>query len=216
MLNDPSPTSHAPDLSAEANHRVANSLSALAALIRRQHASLPDDPYELMPVAEVRELLGGLRARVASVARLHRMLANVGGAQVDLGAYLQPITSELVSSLTPPGTCTLHFACELGCRLEADRALYLGLIVVELVTNAIKYAHPAGAPGTIAVQCRRDPGGIEVSVRDDGVGLPKHLDAHPGGRGLDLVLSMAAQIEATATVNSSDLGLEWVLRLPSR
>jgi two-component sensor histidine kinase len=216
LLSELTAETYPTDLAAEANHRVANSLSALAGLVQREMSGLASAPHEVMPVADVRNLLAGLRARIGAVAKVHRTLAATKGeTRVELSSYLQPIAAELISSLAAPGTLTLHFACQLGCRLESHRALYLGLIVVELVTNSVKYAHPAGAPGIVAISCRLDPGSVELRVRDDGVGLPEKFAQREGQHGLGLIMSMAAQIGATASWHSSDLGLEWVLSVPT-
>src|SRR5690349_7830993 len=119
------------DLVAEANHRIANSLSALAGLVQQQISALHPD-RNAIAAAEVKMMLAEVRARVDAVARLHRALSDIpAGAPIDLGKYLQQIASELIATLTPPNTVTLHFVCELGCKVAPDRALYLGLIVVE-------------------------------------------------------------------------------------
>jgi two-component sensor histidine kinase len=202
------------DRVAEANHRIANSLSAIAALVQHRLVGLRSD--HAIAASEVRQILAEVRARVDAVARLHRILSDAGDdVPVDIGGYLQQIASELVSSLSSKDSVTLHFVCELGCRVAPDRALYLGLIVVELVTNALKYAHPAGVHGEIAIRCYRGVDAIVVDVSDDGVGFPEGFD--PDGdssSGLRLIRSLAEQIGGRVSFESNSLGCQSMIYAP--
>lgn len=202
------------DLVAEANHRIANSLSAVAALVQQRISGLSEDQRPMQP-SEVRQMLAEVRARVDAVARLHRALSDLSaGDPIDVGKYLQQIASELVATLSAPGTVTLHFACELGCRISASRALYLGLAVVELVTNAIKYAHPTGVAGTIEINCWRTPDAVIVEIEDDGVGLPDGFDPEAATSGLRIVQSLCHQIGGKVGFRNTDLGLACTIQAP--
>lgn len=202
------------DLVAEANHRIANSLTALAGLVQQQIHALHPDRHEIA-ATDVKLMLGEVRARVDAVARLHRALSDIpAGAPIDLGKYLQQIASELIATLTPPNTVTFHFACELGCKVTPERALYLGLIVVELVTNSLKYAHPAGVNGTIRIQCWKTEVSIVLEVADDGVGYPDGFDPAKSTSGLRIVRSLVQQIGGTADFESDDLGVTCTIQAP--
>jgi two-component sensor histidine kinase len=203
------------DLVAEANHRIANSLSVLSSLVRRQASQL--DGKRQFSRSDVRRILVDVRGRVDTVARFHRMLSgpSVEGP-VEIGGYLHQLASHLVSSLSSPSAITLHLTCELGCRLEPDRALPLGLIVCELVTNSIKYAHPTGVHGQIQMRCRREPRGILIEISDDGIGLPEGFDVErDGGTGLELMRSLGRQIGAKLDFEDGGLGFRCAIRLPS-
>lgn len=199
---------------AEANHRIANNLAAIAGLVRRRSASLAG--AESLSAAEVRAVLAETTARVEAVARLHRILSDSrSDAPVELSAYLHQLATELVASLAERDTVTLHFVGEVGCRLAADRALYLGLIVIELVMNALKYAHPTGVAGKISIRCHRIVGAVVVEIADDGVGLPEGLDPFDSNTsGLGLVRSLARQIGGEVAFDSTSLGCRTTITAP--
>jgi two-component sensor histidine kinase len=202
------------DLVAEANHRIANSLSALAGLVQQQISSLRPD-RQAIEAAEVKQMLAELRARVDAVARLHRALSDLPpGASIDAGKYLQQIASELIATLSPPDTTLLHFVCELGCQVVPDRALFLGLITVELVTNSLKYAHPAGVKGRIAIQCWRTDTEVVIQIADDGVGFPDGFDPKASRSGLRIVRSLVEQIGGKVRFESDDLGVTSTVQAP--
>ena len=93
-------TAALPDAAAvEADHRIANNLAIIAALIRSQAASLPEEP--MLPRADVRALLQEMSVRIDSVGRLHRLLMHRDGkAIVDLSAYLREVVDAVVGSLS--------------------------------------------------------------------------------------------------------------------
>jgi two-component sensor histidine kinase len=210
----PSPDSPIRDLLAEANHRIANSLSTVAALVQQQIAGIKEE-HRHIPAGEVRQLLREVRARVDAVAHLHRALSDLPiNTPIDVGRYLQKIVSELISTLSLPGSLILHFACELGCRVAPDRALYLGLIVVELVTNSLKYAHPTHVNGKIDMRCWRTTKSLFIEIADDGVGFPDGFNPAHCGKGLAIIDTLAKQIGGSVTYRSDDLGLTCTIEAP--
>lgn len=202
------------DLVAEANHRIANSLSLVSGFARQQLAGLTTRDDHLSR-EDVRVLLTELAARIDAVGRLHRMLSDSPpDAPIDVGAYLQQVVSEIVASMAKPEKVVLHFACQLGCNMPAERAMQIGLMVVELVVNSVKHAHPAGVTGHVEIRCRRDPRAIVVTISDDGVGLPEGFDS--GDRrhsGIRLIHSLAGQAGASVRFDSH-LGLRCEIEAP--
>ena len=102
------------------------------------------------------------------------------------------------------------------CEIDRDRAELIGMTVAELTANAVKYAHPAGAPGRIDVRCRETADGVLiVSVADDGVGFPDNFQprAHTG-LGMRVVRSLARQLSAELEFDSHPLGLTVTLTVP--
>lgn len=204
------------DAAQEANHRVANNLAMVAGLVRIHARSLATESGP-MTRADACALLEEISHRIEAVGRLHRLLANLdSGSDVDLADYLCDVSQAVVSSLTATGSARLTQDSDAGCLVAAERALPLGLIVGELVTNAVKYAHPAGVEGTIMVSCRRRGHSIVVQITDDGVGLPDDFNpAHADSLGLRLTRSLAAQLGATLAFRNGGTGLSVELALPA-
>jgi len=99
----------------------------------------------------------------------------------------------------------------------SDSVATAGLIVVEAVKNAVKYAHPAGVHGKIEVRCARGAdSSVRIDVVDDGVGLPEGFDpATDGGFGFELMRELSGKLGATLTFVSTSLGLRVELRAPA-
>lgn len=204
-----------PDRVAEANHRIANNLTLIAGLVRMRASSMceRDRPLTGQEVRLVLEELGG---RIDNVARLHRYLADAPQqTAVDLADYLRDLAQAVVSSLSFAAPTELRFAADPGCIASPQTAVTLGLIVDEVMTNAIKYAHPAGIPGKITVGCRSSFDTLIIEVSDDGVGFPEGFDpTNSGLLGLRLVRSLAKQLGAQIDFHDTGLGLSFVLKMP--
>ncbi len=205
-----------PDLAAGPDRRIADNLSIVAGLVRNQASSL-DGRSSTIDRDEVQTILAELGGRVDAVARLHRLLAeNPVEAAVNLGEYLEDISAAIVAALSDDHVIQLQFACDPHCFVPPERALSIGFIVVELVTNAVKYSHPTGVAGEITVGCEQRPDGtITVEVSDDGVGLPEGMDPMKANSlGLRVVRSLAAQLGARVEFEHDALGLSCVLQMP--
>jgi two-component sensor histidine kinase len=205
-----------PDLAAGSDRRIADNLSIVAGLVRDRASNLGggSSPIER---AEVRTILAELSGRVDAVAHLHRLLAESSAeAALSLGEYLQDISAAIVAALSSDRVNRLQFACDPHCLVPPEPALSIGFIVVELVTNAVKYAHPTGVAGEIRIACAQGPDGtITVAVSDDGVGLPEGMDPMKADSlGLRIVRSLAAQLGARVGFEHDALGLSCVLQIP--
>lgn len=207
--------SPASDLAAEANHRIANSLAMIASLVRTQGAAISDT--RRMEDRDFRLILEEIGGRIDTVARLHRLQANVGqDATVNLADYLRDIAGATVSALSFAGDAELRFNTKPSCLVTAQSALSLGLIVGELVTNSVKYAHPTGIAGVIQISCHGGPSGIVVEVSDDGVGLPEGLNPRECNHlGLRLAHLLADQLHAEIFFASTPLGLVVTVHIPT-
>ena len=212
------PVTSSPDPAAEANHRIANSLALIAGLVRLHASSIVED-RRVMSAEEIRLTLEEFGGRVETVGRLHRLLANSKQAgPVDLADYLRGLADAVVSSLSLPGQVELSHTSNAICLVDPEQSLSLGLIVGEMMTNAIKYAHPTGVTGKISVGCRKaSDGAIVVETSDDGVGLPEGFDPMTGGKlGFRLVRTLATRLGADLVFDDCGIGLCFQLRLPGR
>lgn len=203
------PPAH-PDLRlAEAHHRISNSLQLIASLLRLEAAEVAKRGVPVAP-EDVRVALEDGAARVGTVALLHRLLSQApDDGRVDIAVYLGEISNNLATALSFVGELDLSgLTADTWC-IEADKAVPLGMVVSELVTNSIKYAHPAGVAGRIDVNCHRTfEGPYRIEIADDGVGLPEGFDPKKdGGLGFQVVRALCKQLGARVTFKSRGTGL---------
>ncbi|HEX8364873.1 MAG TPA: histidine kinase dimerization/phosphoacceptor domain -containing protein [Allosphingosinicella sp.] len=190
-------------LLAEVNHRAKNSLAIASSLLgiqgRRQ-----GDP-------KVKALFQEAQDRLMAMARVHDLLSKSETSQsVDLAAYLGDLCGAL-RPITERDDCVrLESVADEGMLLHADIAIPLGIISTELITNAVKYAFPPPACGTIRVEARRCGEGAYVfTVSDDGVGMAASRE---GSLGYGLVETLVRQIGGTLEVASSSGGVTVAVR----
>ncbi|SON56157.1 Transcriptional regulatory protein AfsQ1 [Hartmannibacter diazotrophicus] len=192
----------------EVNHRVANSLGLVAAMVRMQAATLKD------PGAV--EALRETQARISAVGGVHRRLYTSGNVgSVELDDYLKNLLGELQASLE--GQHKSHPIVYLpgGLSISTDKAVSLGVIVSELVTNAFKYAYREGEDGDIRVRLSAvDDQRARVSVEDDGIGYTEQTVVRGTGIGSKIVDAMAVNMQATVGREPVDVGTHVVVEFP--
>src|ERR1700735_1683379 len=193
---------------AEADHRIANNLTSLSGAVRLQrHATSRSG--KTLTADQVCQLLDDISARIEVTAKLHKSLAMAGnGNGVNLGNFLEEI-AEMIGTLCPQGRMKLTVACSGENYIEPRHALHAGLITAELLTNAVKYAHPTGVTVNIQVRCEtNDDGSFLVEVTDDGVGFPENFDpSADGGLGFQLMRALANGLSAELEFEHSSLGV---------
>ena len=126
--------------------------------------------------------------------------------------YLATLLSELEETWsTPDARRTLTLAAQ-PLSLATDKAVAVGIIVSELVSNACKYAYPGKPAGEVRVALRRDHEQFELQVEDDGVGLPASGKAQGTGLGSKLIASMATTLRSTIAYDPAHSGVSATLR----
>lgn len=207
----------APDLVAEANHRIANSLTLLVSMVRMQ-ASAVKKKQTVLSHDEVRLLLDGIAARINTISQLHRILSRAGEEGViSLKPHLQGVTDALVAALSSPEQSVRVEHRGDDCMVLMRHVQPIVLILCEIFINAMKYAHPANVPLVMLLDCRGSADGrLVLRVSDDGVGLPEGFDADKsGGLGFRVMRSLAAEIGGELQIMSTHLGLTFRLSLPA-
>jgi len=203
------------DQALEANHRIANHLSMLVAVVRRPLGAIEAGPHTI-PRELVADLLNDMAGKLLSVARLHLMLAKrPAPGEVELGAALASVVEELQTSGIYANR--LHVTMSLdGCRIDATQASMLMLAFSEIATNAIKYAHPTGLPVELTIAGTELPGGgVQLQIADDGVGFPEGFDEwRDSGIGLGLVRTLVESTGGSMAMESDPLGLTFTITLP--
>jgi two-component sensor histidine kinase len=212
-LNQPPP---AEILIAESNHRIANNLTLIAGLLRLQAADVAKAgrPVSAADACLLLEEVGG---RIETVGRLHRLLADARrGENLDLQQFLHDIAEAAIGSMSRAGDMALGQTVGDACAMAAHQALPVGFIVGELVTNAVKYAHPADVKGRVELSCHARPeGAILIQIADDGVGMPENFDPErDGGLGMRMVRMLANQLGANLAFDSMPIGLTVRLLIP--
>lgn len=204
------------DAVAESNHRIANNLAMLAGMVRMYTRTMArsTEPVDRDDIAALFDDIG---CRIDAIAHLHTLLArNEHGEPVNLGDYLRDVAATIMSSMSYAGRAEMKSSPASVCMIAPERAATVGLIVGELVTNALKYAHPTGVRGMIFVGCDMTGDTILVEVTDDGVGLPDDFNPQKNaGMGLHLTHSLADQIKAKLNFTNTGLGLSVTLHIPA-
>lgn len=175
----------------ELQHRVANSLQIIASVLMQSARKVQSE--------ETRSHLHDAHHRVMSIASLQRHLAVSSVDDVALRAYLTDLCKSIGASMIRD-----HNQLSIEVRADdstasADVSVSLGLIVTELVINALKHAFPDHRSGEIEVAYKADGADWALSVSDNGVGMPGIVDASSTGLGTTIVGALAKKLEATVT-----------------
>ena len=172
----------------EVNHRVGNSLQIIAALLHLQASASPNP--------DVKSALAGANRRVMAVAQVHRRLYTSDDVQsVALDQYLEALVEDLRKSGQDGEGDQLTLEAE-RIEVDPDKAVAVGVVVTELVLNALKYAYPAGK-GPIRVLLKSGEGKRAIlSVEDDGIGRDPEKPRTSGGIGRMIVKAMATKLNA--------------------
>jgi two-component sensor histidine kinase len=198
--------------SRESNHRIANNLTLVSALLRLQANAIAKNGEPLSAQTAAGTLIEAA-TRIENVGRLHRLLSGEHDDAV-AGPYLADVCAGIMGSLAHTDEITFDDKSG-GARLAPERLNAIGLFLTEALTNAFKHAHPAGAPGVIRVKFGRNGHDLELESHDDGVGLPEGFDpAKDGGLGFRIMRSLAAQIGGTLSFPRRQFGLCIRLRAP--
>jgi two-component sensor histidine kinase len=195
-------------LLSEIHHRVKNSLQVVSSLLSLESARIQDP--------SINEVLQSTQNRIRSMALIHQTLYQSRDfARVDFNAFLLSFVPTLIQSYSVQPdqvSLTIHVA---EVRLPIDAAIPCGLIVNELISNALKHAFPDGRKGTICISFTQDDDNhATLSVADDGIGIPEGFSFERSDTlGVQLVYLLAGQIAGTVSCTRS-APTSFALRFP--
>jgi two-component sensor histidine kinase len=174
----------------EVNHRVANSLQLVSAFVHLQAATVDDEA--------ARAALESTKQRIGAIAQVHTRLYSSGDVErVDMRDYLSALARELEQTWSTPTSPRHVVVTAAHVHLKTDRAVSVGIIVTELVSNACKYAYAEGEPGEVRVTLAPDgEGRFSLNVQDDGPGVDQHEAPKGTGLGARLVAAMAKSLQS--------------------
>ncbi|HBK54766.1 MAG TPA: hypothetical protein DDZ76_00545 [Xanthomonadales bacterium] len=192
----------------EIHHRVKNNLQIIASLLYFEAKKLRD-PAAL-------DAFKGINDRLRAMTLVHERLYASQVGSVEFGDYLDALIGELQHSWgrEMAARITIETETERDLVLPLDTVLPLGLTVVELLTNAFKYAFPNRDQGRVKVAVERDHADLCICIQDDGIGLPPGMDPkEQGGFGWKLTLALVRQLDGVIDYDGSH-GLRITIRIP--
>lgn len=183
----------------EVRHRAANSLQIIASVLLRNARTTTSE--------ETRDHLQNAHNRVMSVAALERLLSTSEAGDIAVQTYFTRLCESISASMIDD-VDQISLVVEGGAGVvEARVAVSLGLILTELVINALKYAFPDGRPGKITVDYTFHGPNWILCVKDDGVGMPVNATARTG-QGSSIVAALAMQLHASVQITPQHPGTQ--------
>ena len=193
----------------EIHHRVKNNMQVISSLLILQTEQVTDPA--------LRQALNVSQNRVKTMAMIHESLYRTGSlAAINLQDYLERLCGDMYLALASGGVRIAFDIQAEGVVMNIDQAVPCGLIINELVTNAIKYAFEPGGQGRISIQAGLSgPDRLRIRVADDGRGLPPDFDlGRHAGLGLNLVQGLAErQLKGRFRLGGGP-GVEAVVSIP--
>lgn len=192
----------------EVNHRVANSLAMVAALVGLQANAIDNQ--------EAKHALAETQVRIQAIAGVHRHLYNSADVRsIQIAEYLHGLVSELQTTISADGADSRLLVQADSIAIPTEKAASVGVVVTELVTNALKYAYEAGRPGEIRVIALRGDGTTILRVEDDGVGYDGSGPPQGTGLGSRIVKAMAHSLSGMVSYEARQRGTTVTVTFPN-
>jgi PAS domain S-box-containing protein len=191
----------------ELHHRVKNNLQIIMDIFNMQADYLAtDDPVRIME--ECRE-------RMQTIVMIHEMLyKEANPEEVDLSDFIHKLATDISQSLRK-SSCHIHLKVTTEPVLvHVDKAIICGMILNALLSNALQHAFPDQRQGQVQIELKQTENQIYISIADNGVSFPKEIFLEsPKTLGLRLVISLAQQLNATITLDTSR-GAAFTIQIP--
>ncbi len=183
----------------EIHHRVKNNMQVISSLFNLQAGHTLNEGY--------RAILKEAQTRIRTMSLVHEKLYQAGQlSRIDFGGYINSLALHLIHVYRPqPGLVQLETEFE-DVTLDIASAMPCGLLLNELISNALKHAFPENWAGVLRIALKRGTAGlIEIRVADDGVGFPEDLDfAKAESFGLQIVNLLVRQLDATIELDRTN------------
>ena len=193
----------------EIHHRVKNNLQIVASLLHIPARQISDPA--------VLAILDESQNRVKAMALVHeRLYRSDDISSIDMGDYAKFMGTSLVR-FYGVGAAQVKFEVEMpDVRFDINRAIPLGLLLNELLSNALKHAFPAGRKGNITLTGEQAGDSVRITVQDDGCGIPATLDwKDTQSLGLRLVNSLTEQLSGTIELDRTS-GTKFTITIPDQ
>ncbi|MGQ9853567.1 MAG: histidine kinase dimerization/phosphoacceptor domain -containing protein, partial [Candidatus Oleimicrobiaceae bacterium] len=192
----------------EIHHRVKNNMQVVCSLLNLQ--------CDRLSSPEAVQALRDSQNRVKSMALIHEKLYRSASlSRIDFGEYLHSLVDGLMRSYATNGDVNVQVTAE-NAEMGIDDAIPCGLLVNELISNALKHAFPDGRGGVIRVSFRLQGDRYALDVADDGVGLPAELDFRATkSLGLQLVTTLVDQIDGHIELHRDSPGTHFSISFPA-
>lgn len=173
----------------EVHHRVKNNLQVISSITKLQTERAETDP-------KVLEVLRHSRDRIRSMALIHDSLyQNKQFSHIDLAEYIEGLARNLMLSYSTSERIRLELDLE-AVHLNIDQAMPCGLVLNEIISNALKHGFPDGREGVVSVGLKLEDERVRITVADDGAGLPQgFVDERDGHLGMELIRLLVGQLD---------------------
>ncbi len=191
----------------EVYHRVKNNLQTISSLLSLQSESITDPA--------TRELFTENQNRIRSMAMIHeRLYRSKSLARIDFKEYLEGLATSLFRSYKVRGDVALRVDVK-DVSLEVNAAITCGLIVNELLSNALKHAFPENRPGEVVITMLPSPGGsYSLTFSDNGIGLPADYTMEGTQTlGMTLIATLTQQLRGTLDLETQN-GTRYIITFP--
>jgi two-component sensor histidine kinase len=180
----------------ELQHRVKNNLGVVTSLLDLEEAKCSDE--------SARRVLSNAIARVRSISAIYeRLYLSEDLANVDLSLYIEDLARSLFSTYNLDSERVFLRIRVDRILLDTKRSVPLGLVLNELLSNALKYAYPAGKGGEVRVELTLDKGSISLEISDDGAGIPdEYLSPENDSMGMTLVRMLVQQLGGALSIEN--------------
>lgn len=188
----------------EVDHRVKNNLTMIGSLLRLQARSIGD--------SQIASKLEAMLERVDALATVHRRLYQSDDiTRFDMGAFMSNLVSDVIGAAGRAEIAVFIDADRLD--VSSSRASALGLVMNEVLTNAIKHAYAGGRPGKLKVSAKRHGEHGRIIVEDDGPGIAGQIPPS-GGLGTMLIQRLSKQVDADVTWDTGAEGTRVTITFP--